>query len=123
MPDFPLTELIERYPRTMVGIFGSIVLLVLVLVLVAWLVFGRGPRRRRGMRAARKLLKAGSWKAALEQLKRVCAIGTLSGSWRKRIDRFEAECLQAGAQAALKDKQFEDALHYGMRAAGTLDQP
>ena len=105
MPDFPLRELIERYPRAMAGIFGSIVLLVLVLLLVSWLVFGRGPRRRRGMRTVRKLLKVGSWKAALEQLKLV---------------RATVPDYQTGADFSWNSKYWQE---FGSPAGGLFSTP
>jgi tetratricopeptide (TPR) repeat protein len=99
-----------------------IALLILAVLIGLWQLWGIGPRRRRGLRAARRLLKTGDWNAALDQLKRVRAIGSPSSSWVKTFDEFEAECLQMASKAALKDKKFEDALKFGEKAANTLDQ-
>ena len=105
------------------GIFGTVALFVLLMLIAAWLIWGRGPRRRRGLNAARKQLKAGNWQDALEQLKRLRAIGTPSASWLKTFDAFEAECLHAASEAAINDKKFEEALEFGHRAAQILDEP
>src|SRR4051794_25603277 len=115
MPDFPLRELIAQYPRAMAAIFGAIGLCMLAFLVGAWLIFGRGPRRRRGMRVARRLLRGGAWHPALEQLRQVRAIGSPSASWRREFDRFEAECLQTAAKQALAEKRFEEALKFGQR--------
>src|SRR5688572_1807799 len=116
-----LTDVIIKvhrdYPRVMAGTYGTIVLVFLMILLVLWMIFGTGPRRRRGMRAARSLLKSSGYKAALDQLKQVRAIGSPSAGWIKTFDEFEAECLQAASDAALKEKKFEDALEFGQRAA------
>jgi tetratricopeptide (TPR) repeat protein len=120
--EFPLRQLIEEYPTAMGLIFGSVVLFFVIVLAVVWLVFGPGPRRRRGLRACRKLLKTGAWQAALTQLERVRAIGSSSSTWRKRFEQFEAECLQAAATASLSDNRFEEALQHGLRAARHLDK-
>jgi tetratricopeptide (TPR) repeat protein len=121
-----LIELIVELHQRHVGffaIFYAIVALLFLAVLVGlWQFFGIGPRRRRGMRTARKLLASGDWKAALEQLKKVSAIGSPSKAWLKNFDDFEAQCLQAATSAALKNKQFEEALKFGQKAARILDQ-
>jgi tetratricopeptide (TPR) repeat protein len=116
-------KLLEDNPRIIAGFCGAIALLVLLMLVAAWLIWGRGPRRRRGLRAARKQLKAGSWQDALDQLKRLRAVGSPSASWLKTFDAFEAECLQAASQAAIDDKKFENALELGHRAAQILDEP
>ena len=123
MEGFPLKELVEQYPKTIASICGSFALFFVLVLVGAWLVWGGGPRRRRSIRAARKLLQAGNWKGALDQLKLVRAIGTPSASWSKTFEQFEAECLQFAFQAALNDKKFEDALKFGGQAARTREEP
>jgi tetratricopeptide (TPR) repeat protein len=120
--EFPLQELLEQYPKTIGGICGFFVLVVLALLFGAWLLWGSWPRRRRAMSAARKLLDAGKWQDALEQLKITREIGTPSSSWLKAFDEFEAECIKHAAKAAIKEKDFEGALEYQMRAAKILDE-
>src|SRR5205814_1622067 len=71
---------------------------------------------------ARSLLKEGKWKEALSLVRRVRQIGTPSASWRERIDRAEAGCLDAARVAALADKQFEEALEHAQKAGGLRGQ-
>ncbi len=118
-----VVKLHQDHPRIIAGFCGAVALFVLLMLVAAWLIWGRGPRRRRGLRAARKQLKAGDWKDALEQLKRVRAIGSPSAAWLKTFDNFEAECLQAAAETAIENKKFEDAIQLGKRAAEILDEP
>src|SRR5438128_3691368 len=115
--DLTLTEVIwklhQDYPGRFAIFYGIIALIVLLVLVGLWQILGIGPRRRRGLRAARALLKAGSWQAALDQLKKTRSIGIPSSSWLKTFAQFEAECLQAAMKAALADKNFEDALQFG----------
>src|SRR5438876_9866004 len=96
--DLTLTEIIlklhQDYPGRFALFYGAIALVVFLLLVGVWQVWGWGPRRRRGLRAARKLLDAGNWQGALDQLKLVRALGAPSSSWTKTFDAFEAECLQ-----------------------------
>lgn len=123
--DLTLPEIIlklhQDHPGRFAIFYGAIAFFVLLAFVGIWQLWGRGPRRRRGLRACRKQLTSGNWKAALEQLKRVRAIGAPSASWTKTFDQFEAECLQAASAAAVQEKKFEDALEFGQRAAQILD--
>jgi tetratricopeptide (TPR) repeat protein len=118
-----LLKLHHDHPGKFAAFYGLIALFVLGILFGIWQLWGIGPRRRRGLRAARRLLKTGPWQAALDQLKRVRAIGSPSASWIKTFDQFEAECLQAAAKAALQEKKFEDALKFGAQAAKIFDEP
>lgn len=124
--DLTLTEVIfklhQDHPGKFASFYGIVALLVLAALFGLWQVFGIGPRRRRGLRAARALLKSGAWQAALDQLNKTRSIGIPSSSWLKTFAQFEAECLQAAMKAALADKKFEDALQFGQQAAQILDQ-
>ena len=120
--DFPLQELIQQYPKAIAGICGAFAFLLLALLVGVWMIWGGAPRRRRAFKIARKQLQSGDWQAALTQLKAVRAIGSPSSSWQKTFDQFEAECLQGAAEAALKAKQYEDALKQGLRAAQIRDE-
>ncbi len=123
--DLTLPEIIlklhQDHPGKFAIVYGVIALVVLLVFIAIWQLWGRGPRRRRGLKAARKQLASGNWKMALEQLKKVRAIGSPSASWARRFDQFEGECLQAASDAAIKDKKFEEALQFGQRAAEILD--
>jgi tetratricopeptide (TPR) repeat protein len=121
IPPF-LQPLLGNSARAAALLYGGIGLLVLANLLLLWLVFGAGPRRRRGLAAARRLLKAGNWAEALARVRGVRHLGIPSASWRRRFDHFEGECLQAGAHAALTAKQFEEALAQDLKAARLLDR-
>ncbi len=118
-----LVKLHQDHPGKFAALYGAIALFVLLMLVAAWLIWGRGPRRRRGLRAARRQLKAGKWQDALEHLKRIRAIGSPSASWVKTFDEFEGKCLQAASEAAIDDKKFEEALELGHRAAQILEEP
>jgi hypothetical protein len=99
--DLTLYEIILKlhrdHPVGFAIFYGTIAFFVLLILVGMWQLWGGGPRRRRGLRAARKLLAARDWKNALEQLKKVRAIGLPSSAWNKIFDQFEAECLKAAS--------------------------
>src|SRR3989442_590469 len=119
--DLSLIEIILKlhrdYPGRFAIFYGTIVFFVFLALFLLWLLIGRGPRRRRGLKQARKVLAAGDWQGALEQLKRTRAIGSPSASWQRTSDLFEADCIQAARENAIKAKKFEEALEFGLRAA------
>src|SRR5262245_58943557 len=115
---------LHRESRVGFAIFyGSIAFCVLAALFALWQIWGWGPRRRRGMRAARKQLAAGDWKNALEQLKRIRAMGPASASWTNTFNDFEAECLQAASASAVEGKRFDEAFEFSKRAAEIEDKP
>ncbi len=123
MDGFPLKELIERYPKTIATIVGAVVLFGIALLVMMWWLWGWGPRRRRAMAAARKALQAGDWQQALEQLKKVRAIGVPSSFWNSTFDEFEADCLKAGSANLIEEKKFEEGLNLGLQAAKLHEEP
>jgi hypothetical protein len=52
----------------MMRYFIPLVLLVAVLLLVLWLLFGRAPRRWRAWRRAQRLLDEGRWQDSLGEV-------------------------------------------------------
>ena len=72
--DPTFTEVMLKWHQDYVigfAVFYSLVALFVLAVFVGlWQLWGIGPRRRRGLRAARRLLKTGDWNAALDQLDR-----------------------------------------------------
>lgn len=115
MPSFPLSWLGVSPPVAAI-LCGGIGLLVM---LGGWLVFGSGPRRRRGLNRVERLLQASDWNGAL-QLAQALRQGTMSVHWRARVRRAEAKCLQAAAAAAWKEKQYEQSLDLEFRAGQLL---
>ena len=119
MPDI-LRELFEEYPRGMAIAVAVVVVVFLAIFVVLWQLYAPSPRRRRGLKRARHKLQQGFWEEALEHVRRLRNIGIPSQSWLKRFGQAEGECLQAAAQAALREKQFEETLEHGMKAAALL---
>jgi tetratricopeptide (TPR) repeat protein len=103
-------------------VYGVFAALTLTAVLF-WQVFGRGPRRRRGLERAEGRLAAGTWQDALHRVRKLRNLGRLSAVWTKRFDDLEARCLGRAAQAALENKRYEDALGHLLHKAQLAGQP
>jgi hypothetical protein len=93
----------------------ALVLAAIVLVLLLWLAFGRGPRRRRAFARAGRLLEAGNWMEALTITEGLRASRGLSEQWQARLRNLAGECHQRAAEEALKDKRYEDAAEHRSR--------
>jgi tetratricopeptide (TPR) repeat protein len=119
VPDI-LRELFEEYPRGMAIAVGVVVIVVALIIIVFWQLYGPGPRRRRGLKRVRGKLHQGFWKEALEHVGRLRKIGLPSQRWQQRFNQAEGECLQVASRIALRDKEFEDALDHGLKAAAHL---
>jgi tetratricopeptide (TPR) repeat protein len=93
--------------------------LAIGLLIVVYLGFAPGPRRRRAFRRAQKQLEAGSWKEALVL---VDSLGGKGGStaWRARLRNCAGECHQRAVDQALKDRRYEDALEHTQQATSLL---
>jgi tetratricopeptide (TPR) repeat protein len=98
---------------------GGIPLLGALAVLL-WLVFGRAPRRHRAYRRARRFLHQGNWEEALAAARELLQIGRLSPQWQGRVRNLQGECHHVAGEAALKQKNFEDALRHYATAADFL---
>ncbi len=110
-------------------VFGIGCLLVLL-----YLLLGKGPRVRRAFARIEKLLDEGDWKEALQHIEELQEQTGLSPDSREEVDRYAANWLadlrtvsgksyKAAAETALKDKRFEEALKYALKSAGYLDEP
>src|SRR5262245_47718915 len=97
-----------------------VVLFFLAIIVVLWQLYAPSPRRRRGLKRVRHKLQQGFWQEALEHVGRLRQIGMPSQNWQNRFDDAEGDCLRAGSQAALADKEFEEALERGTKAAALL---
>jgi tetratricopeptide (TPR) repeat protein len=96
------------------------VLFVFLLVLLLWLLLGRGPRWRRAFRQAQRLLDHGNWKDALDILTFLNAETGSSPTWQDRLRAATGACHQLAADQLLKEKQFEDALQHSLEAGARL---
>jgi tetratricopeptide (TPR) repeat protein len=98
---------------------------VLILGIVAgscWLVYGRGPRRRRSYRRILKLMNENAWAQALEEVQWLQSLGLLSPLWQSRIRQAEGECRRLAGLAALTEKRFTEGLDSLLKSARLLDQ-
>src|SRR5581483_9136939 len=96
VPPF-LQPVLGNSPRVALLLYGGLGLFVLLSLLALWWALGPGPRRRRALARARRLLQAGNWAEALAMVRGLRQRGRLSAAWRQRLDRFAAECLKAAA--------------------------
>src|SRR4051794_458253 len=95
-------------------LYGTLGFFLLLVLLIAWLILGRGPRRRRKVRLARRQMKEGHWEEAVETVRKARTIGSPSASWQRRFDQLEGECHQVAYQQSLGEKEYEEALERGL---------
>src|SRR5439155_3744093 len=88
-------------------LFAGVLVAVLGLAVGLWLLFGRGPRRRRGEQRARLLLQQGDWEAALAIGQDWQKRGRLSTAWEGRLRSLEGECQRLAGDKDLADKRYE----------------
>ncbi len=96
-----------------------LVVLAIGLLVILYVAFAPGPRRRRALRRAQKLLAGGSWKEALALVDSLSVTGG-STAWRARLRNCAGECHQRAVDQTLKDRDFEAALEHAVGAAGLL---
>ncbi|HZT81562.1 MAG TPA: tetratricopeptide repeat protein, partial [Gemmataceae bacterium] len=104
-----------------VFLIGAAALVVAALAVGLYLLLGKGPRRSRAFRRAQRLLHDGDWQQALAILQQIEQSGRQSVAWQGRLRSTEGECHHAAADAALRDKQFEDSLQHYQAAARLLN--
>jgi Flp pilus assembly protein TadD len=124
LPPVPelLRPLLGPGPRAAQLFYGGVAVLALLLLLALWLMFGRGPRRRRKFHRAQLLLQQGAWKEALALARELQERRRQSAAWQSRLRNLEGECHRAASQAALAAKDYETALAHGLRAAPLLNR-
>jgi tetratricopeptide (TPR) repeat protein len=103
-------------------LLAGAVLLLLALVIGMWLLTGRGPRRRRRLKAAMRLLQQGDWQRALQVIQHLQGKGRLSFAWQSRFWSAEGECHRAAMTHALAEKNYESAMEHGLAGAHLLKQ-
>jgi tetratricopeptide (TPR) repeat protein len=87
-----------------------------------WLGLGRGPRRSRAYKRARRLLAEGTWEPALAIVSHLQERAGPSPRWQGLLNRLEGECCKAAGQEGLRAKQFERSHDLFLRAASLLGQ-
>jgi tetratricopeptide (TPR) repeat protein len=107
-------------PGAAVLIYGSAGLLLVMLLLGAWLLLGRGPRMRRGLKHVHRLRRLGDWQNALK-LVHDLQDGIRPGSkWAGRLRTAEGECRRDAGVAAVQAGAYEDGMEHHLRAAELL---
>ena len=105
-----------------VAIAFLVLFVLLVLGVGLWLLIGPGPVRSRAYNRARRALDQGDWKTALATAEPL-RTPRLSPAWQDKLRAFAGEARQAATDAALKNKQFEEALEHSIQAAALLGAP
>ena len=121
-PSFPqfLQPWLGSRPLAAVLLYGGLALAVLTAVIILWVVFGRGPRRKRSFYKAQRLLQQGEWQKALSQVQHLHKLGRPPAAWQGRLVNLEGECHRSAGDAALREKSCEEAMRHYQQAAGLL---
>src|SRR5262245_23988491 len=101
-------------------LYGGLALVLLIVLVGLWLIFGRGPRRRRAYRRTRRLLERGAWPEALD-LVHTLQQGRLSAMWQGRLHNLEGECHHRAADLALEEERYEESRQHYQLAARLLN--
>jgi tetratricopeptide (TPR) repeat protein len=96
-----------------------VVVLAIGLLVILYVAFAPGPRHRRALRRAQKMLAVGAWKEALTLVDSLSVTGG-SSAWRARLRNCAGECHQRAVDQTLKDRDFESSLEHAIQAAGLL---
>ena len=99
---------------------GVFVIVAPVLALL-WLIFGRGPRRKRAFARAQKALHKGDWEEALAGARMILKMGPMPATWEGRVRNLQGESHHVAGDAVLKEKRYEDALKHYASAAELLE--
>jgi predicted Zn-dependent protease len=97
---------------------GAVLLLGLALGL--WLVFGPGPRLRRGHRRARGLLEQGQWPESLTLAETLLNSSAHGVYWQGRLRNLIGECHYQASRIALQEQRYEDAFQHALLSAQHL---
>src|ERR1700682_4523781 len=99
------------------------VLVGLVLLTGAlYVMVGPGPVRSRAYNRARRALEQGDWRTGLTSIE-VLQKAQVPPAWQDKLRSLAGECRQAATDAALKDKQYEEALEHSLQAGTLLGTP
>jgi tetratricopeptide (TPR) repeat protein len=85
-----------------------------------WWAFAPGPNRKRALARAQKLLSAGDWQKALTIAKSLRP-ERLNAHWREKIHAVLGDCHQRGLDAALQERQYEEAMEHASESALFLE--
>src|SRR5262245_50708875 len=101
-------------------LYVLLAVLMVVLAVALWQLFGAGPRRHRAFRRAQRLLHEGAWQQALDLAETLQAVPGLSQTWMGRLRNLAGECHHLAADLALKERRYEESLQHHLTAAPLL---
>ncbi len=108
-------------PGAAVLIYGSAALLFVVVLLGGWLLLGRGPRLRRGLKQVQRLRRQGDLHNALKLVHELQSTIRPGSKWEGRLRTAEGECRRDAGIAAVRAGAYEDGLEHHLRAAELLN--
>jgi tetratricopeptide (TPR) repeat protein len=120
-----LREILEPEPNGM-WLYVAIAFLVAFFLLACgaglYLLVGPGPVRSRAYHRARRALEQGEWRTALASIEALQS-ARLPPAWQDKLRSLAGEGRQAATDAALKEKQYEEAMEQSLQAASLLGTP
>src|SRR5262249_33731664 len=120
VPEF-LQPWLGSRPETALLLSGAAFLLLAFVLLILWLVFGRGPRRAPAFRRAPRLPKSGDWHKAPDMGRTLQGWGRHPAVWQGRLRNAEGECHHVAGDEALQARRFEESREHYLRAAELLN--
>src|SRR5438067_13846718 len=123
IPEF-LRPLLGTGARAAFLFYGVLALLLVGLAVLLWLLFGRGPRLRRGVKHVHRLLRQGDWHQALLLVHDLQTRVRPGSTWAGRLRTAEGECHRAAGAAAVRAGEYEKGLehHLGATALRGLNE-
>jgi tetratricopeptide (TPR) repeat protein len=101
-------------------LYAGLALLLLLLLFVLWLRFGRGPRRRRLHKRVRQLIHQREWQEALTGVQTLRRLGRLSTAWQGRARNAEGEAHRVAGDLALEERRYEESREHYITSARLL---
>jgi tetratricopeptide (TPR) repeat protein len=120
IPEF-LRPVLGTGPRAVILFYGTVLLLVVGLAVLLWLLLGRGPRLRRGLKHVQRLLRQGDWHQALSLVNDLQLRVRPGSSSEGRLRSARGECHRAAGAAAVQSGDYEKGLEHHLEAASLLN--
>jgi tetratricopeptide (TPR) repeat protein len=101
--------------------YGLSALLLFGFLVGLWLVFGRGPRLRRGLKHTHRLLRQGDWHQALGTVHDLQTRVRPGSAWEGRLRAAEGESHRVAGVTAVRAGDYEKGLEHHLQAAALLN--